>query len=61
MLGAVNNESLQNAINEESERYHDLVQGNFVDSYRNLTYKHVMGLKWITVRPCLIDGLVSAS
>lgn len=22
------------------------MQGNFKDAYRNLTYKHVMGLKW---------------
>jgi len=35
-------------IVEESEVHHDLIQGNFIDAYRNMTYKHVMGLKWAT-------------
>ncbi|CAL8123580.1 unnamed protein product [Orchesella dallaii] len=25
----------------------DLVMGNFVDTYRNLSYKHIMGYKWV--------------
>lgn len=33
---------------EENSMYKDLIQGNFVDVYRNITYKHVMGLKWVT-------------
>lgn len=37
----------QNAIVAENRRFQDLVQGNFYESYRNLTYKHVMGHKWI--------------
>lgn len=36
----------QNAIDDESRRFGDLVQGNFLEAYRNLTYKHVMGHKW---------------
>ncbi|XP_051153436.1 lactosylceramide 1,3-N-acetyl-beta-D-glucosaminyltransferase-like [Leptopilina boulardi] len=32
----------------ENFKYGDIIQGNFVDSYRNLTYKHVMALKWFT-------------
>lgn len=32
---------------EEHEKYGDLIIGNFIDSYRNLTYKHLMGYKWI--------------
>lgn len=28
--------------------YDDIVQGNFLDAYRNMTYKHVMALKWFT-------------
>ncbi|CAH1400930.1 unnamed protein product [Nezara viridula] len=38
----------QNALVDENKKYSDLVQGNFVESYRNLTYKHLMGLKWAT-------------
>ncbi|XP_046607711.1 beta-1,3-galactosyltransferase 5-like isoform X1 [Neodiprion virginianus] len=37
---------LQSKLEEEDKTYGDIVQGNFVDSYRNLTYKHVMLLKW---------------
>ncbi|GBM28259.1 Beta-1,3-galactosyltransferase 1 [Araneus ventricosus] len=48
LLGTVNETRVQQQIDEENALYHDVVQGNFVDSYRNLTYKHVMGLKWVT-------------
>jgi len=46
MLGAVESRAAQAALEEENRTYRDLVQGNFLESYRNLTYKHVMGLKW---------------
>ncbi|KAL1509868.1 hypothetical protein ABEB36_004540 [Hypothenemus hampei] len=36
----------QKVINGESDAFRDIVQGNFTEAYRNLTYKHVMGLKW---------------
>ncbi|BFG00548.1 beta-1-3-galactosyltransferase brn [Drosophila madeirensis] len=32
-------------INEQA-RFGDLLQGNFIEDYRNLSYKHVMGLRW---------------
>ena len=32
----------------EFERYEDLVQGNFIDSYKNLTLKAVLGLRWLS-------------
>lgn len=41
-------EKFQDQIAEENKRHKDIIQGNFVDSYRNLTYKHVMGLSWAT-------------
>ncbi|XP_059479975.1 beta-1,3-galactosyltransferase 5-like [Neocloeon triangulifer] len=47
MLGAVTNETLQRRLEDEGRRHGDLVQGSFNDSYRNLTYKHVMALKWL--------------
>ncbi|KAJ8927095.1 hypothetical protein NQ314_020367 [Rhamnusium bicolor] len=34
------------AVEDESKRFGDIVQGNFIEAYRNLTYKHMMGLKW---------------
>ncbi|XP_046361990.2 beta-1,3-galactosyltransferase 5-like [Haliotis rufescens] len=39
---------LQDRINQEFNQYGDIIQGQFLDSYRNLTYKAVMGLKWIS-------------
>ena len=29
-------------------KFADIVQGDFIDSYHNLTYKNVMGLLWVT-------------
>ncbi|XP_053618969.1 beta-1,3-galactosyltransferase 5-like [Plodia interpunctella] len=34
-------------IRNESDLYGDIVMGNFVDAYVNMTYKHTMGLKWV--------------
>ncbi|XP_043196950.1 beta-1,3-galactosyltransferase 5-like [Amphibalanus amphitrite] len=36
------------AMAAESALYHDIVQGDFHDSYHNLTYKHIMALDWAT-------------
>lgn len=40
----------QAAIVDEGRRFGDLVQGGFVEDYRNLTYKHVMGHGWVGER-----------
>lgn len=48
LLGAVTSATLNERIVKENAFHADIVQGNFVDSYRNMTYKHVMGLKWFT-------------
>ena len=34
----------------ENEIYHDIVQVMFIDSYQNLTYKTIMGLKWASTK-----------
>ena len=46
MLGRSKNVS-QDLILDESKKFHDIIQEDFVDHYRNLTYKHIMALKWI--------------
>lgn len=46
MVGLVQHDGLQKLLKEESETYHDIAQGNFVDAYRNMTYKHVTSLKY---------------
>lgn len=48
LLGAANSSNLQEKLELESNIHGDLVQGNFEDAYRNMTYKHVMALKWFT-------------
>lgn len=47
LIGEPENITVYNKVLEESNQYGDIVQGNFVDVYRNMTYKHVMGLKWV--------------
>ena len=37
-------------IKEESRTEGDIVMGNFIEHYHNLTYKHFMGLSWVTKR-----------
>lgn len=39
--------SLEEAINEESAKYGDIVQADFIDSYYNNTYKTIMGMRWL--------------
>lgn len=41
------NPALETSIRRENELFGDIVMGNFVDSYRNLSYKHLLGYKWI--------------
>lgn len=48
LLGAVSSPALQFKLEMENERFGDLIQGSFKDAYRNMTYKHVMALKWFS-------------
>ena len=43
-----NRADAQTRLHLESNQYGDIVQVDFVDSYRNLSYKSVAALKWIT-------------
>ncbi|XP_033760837.1 beta-1,3-galactosyltransferase 1-like [Pecten maximus] len=47
MLGAHSLEGEQWRVEKEVKLYDDIVQGNFIDSFNNLTYKLLMGLDWI--------------
>ncbi|XP_012539187.1 beta-1,3-galactosyltransferase 5 isoform X2 [Monomorium pharaonis] len=52
LLGTLNDDAerkthvQQNALLDESRRFNDILQGDFLDTYRNLTRKHLMGLQW---------------
>jgi len=39
---------LKAELNAEFQKHRDLVQGNFIDSYKNLTLKAVLGLRWMS-------------
>lgn len=46
IIGLSNESAIEKQLRLEEESHHDIVQGNFVDSYRNLTYKHLVGYRW---------------
>jgi len=48
MIGKSIDQNLMKAIAYENELYRDIVQEDFIDAYKNLTYKGVMALKWIS-------------
>ncbi|KAK4306738.1 hypothetical protein Pmani_021461 [Petrolisthes manimaculis] len=48
MVGRAKNSQQRQIIQEESQRYHDIVQGDYGDHYRLLTYKGLAGLYWIS-------------
>ena len=46
LLGTLDNATLQEQLRQEGMQFKDIIQFNFVDSYRNITYKSIMGFKW---------------
>ncbi|XP_067648134.1 beta-1,3-galactosyltransferase 1-like [Eurosta solidaginis] len=46
LLGLPETSDTQTELERENFEYDDIVQGSFVDSNKNMTYKHVMALKW---------------
>jgi hypothetical protein len=48
LLGQSTDSNVEDALTMENDMYGDIVQEDFVDAYRNLTYKAIMGLRWVT-------------
>lgn len=46
LLGTTLNETLNKQIENESLEFKDILQGDFIDNYQNLTIKTLMGLNW---------------
>lgn len=46
-VGTTSKPEVASAIHQEVETYGDIIQGNFIDSYDNLTLKSVSILEWI--------------
>ena len=45
--GSKTDENMQKILEEENGKHNDLVQGDFLDTYHNLSYKAVMGYMWV--------------
>lgn len=46
-LMGVWDDKLQRSIEAESQRYHDIIQQEYMDTYKNLTIKTLMGMYWV--------------
>ncbi|BFF94613.1 uncharacterized protein DMAD_12204 [Drosophila madeirensis] len=46
VLGRGTNETINKALTKENYIYGDLIRGNFIDSYNNLTLKTISSLEW---------------
>lgn len=46
LVGRPHDDETQAKLEKESQQHHDIVQGDFVDSYGNLTIKSLFLLKW---------------
>ena len=49
IIGKTLNKSIGSRLKKEQLKYNDLIQGNFIDSYRNLSYKSLTAWKWINL------------
>ncbi|XP_072051940.1 lactosylceramide 1,3-N-acetyl-beta-D-glucosaminyltransferase-like [Amphiura filiformis] len=48
ILGLTKDKDEQHKIDIENDKYNDIIQGRFSDSYRNLTSKLITGWKWVS-------------
>jgi len=48
IIGLSPDQTVNKRIQLESEIFGDIVQGNFIDTYRNLTFKTILGIKWMS-------------
>ncbi|XP_041452226.1 beta-1,3-galactosyltransferase 5-like [Drosophila obscura] len=46
-LGSTTNVDLNDSLNQENYIYGDMIRGNFIDSYLNLTLKTISMLEWV--------------
>lgn len=47
LFGRLKNTTLQKFLDDEFRLHNDILQGDFVDSYRNLSLSTIMGIAWI--------------
>lgn len=57
-LGYPSKTYLQRIIEQESNIYYDIVQGSFLDTYKNLTHKSVLVLRWISENCLNVNSVI---
>ena len=48
LLGCPEDVKTQEMLEEENKKHGDIVQGDFLDTYHNLSYKAIMGNLWVS-------------
>ena len=48
ILGLSREEEINKKVIQENDKYNDIIQADFYDAYRNLTFKSVITWKWIS-------------
>ena len=48
LLGRPEDDKKQERLQEENSKHRDIVQGDFLDTYHNLSYKAIMGNLWVS-------------
>lgn len=59
LVGQTRNSRLDELLEKEANYYRDIIFGNFIDSYRNLTRKMVLGIEWAS-KHCQAKYLMKA-
>ncbi|XP_071942229.1 beta-1,3-galactosyltransferase 1-like [Antedon mediterranea] len=49
LLAKTNDKELQSVVEEENKEFNDLIMEDFQDTYKNLTLKTMMGMKWASM------------
>ncbi|XP_065092296.1 uncharacterized protein LOC135713115 [Ochlerotatus camptorhynchus] len=49
VLGRTSDQRIEDQLSAENYMYSDLIRGNFIDSYRNLTLKTISLLEWTSI------------
>ena len=47
VMGLSTNKSINERVRKENQQFNDIIQGSFIDAYRNLTHKSLIAWKWI--------------
>ena len=59
LLGTAQAQEVQDEIMQEADLFQDVVQANFLDTYRNLTYKGLAGLSWVSQDCSNVDMIIN--